>query len=91
MHPNLSRLNTSSWFSKDTKFLAYQLLFNLEIQQGTQLARILGVDPILYNCEAVYVWVQRQLDDGLTMDDYTLRTLETAFIDCVSMSSNHAA
>ena len=85
MHPNLSRLNTSSWFSKNTKSLAYQLLSNLEIQQGTQLARTLGVDPILYNCEAVYVWVQRQLDDGLTVDDHTLTTLETAFIDLVEV------
>ena len=85
MHPNLSRLNASTWFSKDTKSLAYQLLSNLEIQQGTQLARTLGVDPILYNCEAVYVWVQRQLDDGLTVDDHTLSTLETAFIDLVDV------
>ena len=85
MHPNLSRLNASSWFSKNTKSLAYQLLSNLEIPQSTQLARILGVDPILYNCEAVYVWVQRQLDDGLTVDDYTLTTLETAFIDLVEL------
>ena len=85
MHPNLSSLNASTWFSKDTKPLAYQLLSNLEIQQGTQLARTLGVDPILYNCEAVYVWVQRQLDDGLTVDDHTLTTLETAFIDLVEV------
>lgn len=85
MHPNLSRLNASTWFSTDTKSLAYQLLSHLEIQQGTQLARTLGVDPILYNCEAVYVWVQRQLDDGLTVDDHTLTTLETAFIDLVEV------
>lgn len=85
MNPNLSRLNASSWFSKDTKSLAYQLLSHLEIQQGTQLARTLRVDPILYNCEAVYVWVQRQLDDGLTVDDHTLTTLETAFIDLVEV------
>ena len=85
MHSNLSRLNASTWFSKDTKSLADQLLSNLEIQQGTQLARTLSVDPILYNCEAVYVWVQRQLDDGLTVDDHILSTLETAFIDLVDV------
>lgn len=85
MHPNLSRLNASTWFTEDAKSLSNQLLFNLHIQQGTQLARILSVDPILYNCEAVYVWVQRQLDEGLAINDYSLPTLETAFIDLVEV------
>lgn len=91
MHPNLSLLNASSWFTKDAKSLSNQLLINLHIKQGDQLARILGVDPIFYNCEAVYVWVQRLLDDGLIVDDYTLSTLETAFIDLVTANTDQAA
>ena len=83
MSTNLSRLNTCTWFSDNAKSLAYQLLSNLQIQQGTQLASLLSVDSILYNDEAVYVWVQRQLDAGLVADDYALSTLETAFIDTI--------
>ncbi|WLP95927.1 hypothetical protein [Psychrobacter sp. M13] len=83
MSANLSRLNTCTWFSDNAKSLAYQLLSNLQIQQGTQLASLLSVDSILYNDEAVYVWVQRQLDAGLVADDYALSTLETAFIDTI--------
>jgi hypothetical protein len=55
------------------------------------LASLLGVDAILYNDEAVYVWVQRQLDDGLIVDDYTLSTLETAFIELVTAHTDQAA
>ena len=60
MNNNLSRLNSCTWFSEQTKALASQLLSSLQIQQGVQLASLLGVDAILYNDEAVYVWVQRQ-------------------------------
>lgn len=91
MSANLSRLNSYTWFSADAKSLSSQLLINLQTQQGVQLSNLLGVDPILYNDEAVYVWVQRQLDDGLIVDDYTLSTLETAFIDIVSIDHDHAA
>ena len=41
--------------------------------------------------EAVYVWVQRQLDAGLVIDDYTLSTLETAFIELVTAHTDQAA
>lgn len=83
MNNNLSRLNSCTWFSNNAKSLAYQLLSSLQIQQGTQLASLLSVDSILHNDEAVYVWVQRQLDDGLIVDDHALSTLETAFIDTI--------
>lgn len=83
MYANLSLLNASTWFSESAKSLSCQLMCNLQIQQGSQLARMLGVDPIFYNNEAIYVWVQRQLDEGLVVDDYVLSTLETAFIGLV--------
>ena len=91
MNINLSRLNSCTWFSEQTKALASQLLFSLQIQQGVQLASLLGVDAILYNDEAIYVWVQRQIDDGLIVNDYTLSTLETAFIDLVTAHTDQAA
>jgi hypothetical protein len=91
MNTNLSRLNSCTWFSDRTKTLASQLLLNLQIQQGVQLASLLGVNTILYNDEAVYVWVQRLLDGGLIVDDYTLSTLETAFIDLVTAYTDQVA
>lgn len=36
-----------------------------------------------FNEEAVYVWVQLQLDDDLMVNDHSLSILETAFIDMV--------
>ena len=91
MNNDLTRLNSCIWFSEQTKALASQLLFSLQIQQGVQLASLLGVDSILYNDEAIYVWVQRQLDDGLMIDDYALSTLETAFIELVTAYTDQAA
>ena len=91
MSANLSRLDACTWFSDNAKSLSFQLLRNLQIQQGIQLASLLNVDPILYNDEAVYVWVQRQLNDGLIVDDYALSTLETAFIDVVSIDHDQVA
>lgn len=91
MNTNLSRLNSCTWFSNNAKSLAYQLLSSLQIQQGTQLASLLSVDSILHNDEAVYVWVQRQLDDGLIVDDHALSTLETAFIELVTAHTDQAA
>ncbi|WP_198336921.1 hypothetical protein [Psychrobacter celer] len=91
MNNNLSRLNSCTWFSNNAKSLAYQLLSSLQIQQGTQLASLLSVDSILHNDEAVYVWVQRQLDDGLIVDDHALSTLETAFIELVTAHTDQAA
>ena len=84
MNTNLSRLNSCTWFSDRTKNLASQLLLNLQIQQGVQLASLLGVDSILYNDEAVYVWVQRLLDEGLPIDEYTISKLETSFIELMN-------
>jgi hypothetical protein len=91
MSANLSRLNACTWFSDNAKSLSFQLLRNLQIQQGIQLASLLSVDPILYNDEAVYVWVQRQLDAGLVVDDYALSTLETSFIELVTAHTDQAA
>ncbi|MGP4717671.1 hypothetical protein ACTXKV_12940 [Psychrobacter cibarius] len=91
MNNDLTRLNSCIWFSEQTKALASQLLFSLQVQQGVQLASLLGVDAILYNDEAVYVWVQRQLDDGLIVDDYTLSILKTAFIDLVTANTDQVA
>ena len=91
MNKNISWLNACTWFSDNAKSLSFQLLRNLQIQQGIQLASLLGVDPILYNDEAVYVWVQRQLNDGLIVDDYALSTLETAFIELVTAHTDQAA
>lgn len=91
MSTNLSRLNACTWFSDNAKSLSFQLLRNLQIQQGIQLASLLNVDPILYNDEAVYVWVQRQLNDGLIVDDHALSTLETAFIELVTAHTDQAA
>ena len=72
---------TSSWFDHNVKVLTKQLIENLQIQQGSQLAKILGVNPIFYNDEALIVWVQRQIDEGLVVDDETIGVLESAFID----------
>ncbi len=83
MYANISLLNASTWFSEKAKSLSCQLMVSLQIQQGSQLARMLGVDPIFYNNEAIYVWVQRQLDEGLVVDDYTINKLEAAFIDLI--------
>ena len=62
------------------KVLTKQLIENLQIQQGSQLAKILGVNPIFYNDEALHVWVQRQIDEGLIVDDEAIGVLEAAFI-----------
>ena len=91
MNNNLSRLNSCAWFSEQTKNLASKLLFSLQVQQGVQLASLLGVDAILYNDEAIYVWVQRQIDDGLMIDDYALSSLETAFIELFTAHTDQAA
>jgi hypothetical protein len=39
------------------------------------------VNPIFYNDEALHVWVQRQIDEGLIVDDEAIGVLEAAFID----------
>lgn len=81
MHYIIQLPHPSPWLSGDAILLACQLMISLKIQQGTQLAKILKVNSIFYNDEAIRVWVQRKIDEGLVIDDYALSTLETAFID----------
>lgn len=84
MYNTIQQPAISSWFSNDTKTLTRQLIENLQIQQGSQLAKILGVNRILYNDEAMHVWVQRQIDEGLIINNETIGTLEKKFINLVN-------
>ncbi len=81
MYTSAQQPTTSSWFDHNVKVLTKQLIENLQIQQGSQLAKILGVNPIFYNDEALHVWVQRQIDEGLIVDDEAIGVLEAAFIE----------
>ena len=76
MYTSAQQPTTSSWFDHNVKVLTKQLIENLQIQQGSQL----GVNPIFYNDEALHVWVQRQIDEGLIVDDEAIGVLEAAFI-----------
>lgn len=76
--------NASIWLSAEAISLSTELMVNLQIQQGSQLAKMLGVNPIFYNDEAVRIWVQRQLNEGLAVDLFTLLNLETMFLDIMS-------
>lgn len=53
MYTSAQQPTTSSWFDHNVKVLTKQLIENLQIQQGSQLAKILGVNPIFYNDEAI--------------------------------------
>ena len=80
-------INTPSpsiWLSKEAIELSNKLMINLQIQQGSNLANLLGVNPIFYNDEAIRVWVQRELNEGLEMNRYTLMRLETRFLEIMS-------
>ena len=77
--------NPSVWLSRDAIRLSSQLIESLQISQGTTLARYLGVNPIFYNDEAVRVWVQRELETGLSIDARTLSQLEERFLSLVSL------
>ncbi|WP_201559907.1 hypothetical protein [Psychrobacter sp. NC44] len=70
----------SIWLSAVAISLSTKLMANLQIQQGSQLAKMLGVNPIFYNDEAVRIWVQRELNEGLALNRYTLTNLETKFL-----------
>ena len=72
--------HSSIWLSAEAISLSTKLMINLQIQQGSQLAKMLGVNPIFYNNEAVRIWVQRELNEGLAMNRYTLTNLETKFL-----------
>lgn len=72
--------NASIWLSTEAISLSTKLMVNLQIQQGSQLAKMLGVNPIFYNDEAVRIWVQRELNEGLALNRYTLTNLETKFL-----------
>lgn len=47
--------NASIWLSTEAISLSTKLMVNLQIQQGSQLAKMLGVNPIFYNDEAVRI------------------------------------
>ncbi len=85
MYTSVQQPTTSSWFDHDVKVLTKQLVENLQIQQGSQLAKILGVNPIFYNDEALHVWVQRQIDEGLIVDDEAIGVLEKRFVEAVAI------
>lgn len=70
----------SAWLSQDAIDLAVKLIKSLQIQAGDNLARLLDVSPIFFNHEAVFVWVQRQIDEGLTVGENALNALEAAFL-----------
>lgn len=73
--------NSSVWLTKEAINLSNKLMTILQIQQGSNLAKLLGVNPIFYNDEAIRVWVQRELNDGLSIDRETLKTLQKRFLD----------
>ena len=72
--------HASIWLSAEAISLSTKLMVNLQIQQGSQLAKILGVNPIFYNDEAIRIWVQRELNEELGLNRYTLMNLETKFL-----------
>ena len=76
--------HASIWLSAEAISLSTKLMVNLQIQQGLQLAKMLGVNPIFYNNEAVRIWVQRELNEGLALNRYTLTNLETKFLDIMN-------
>ncbi|MEC5211385.1 hypothetical protein RCH20_002469 [Psychrobacter sp. PL15] len=76
--------NASIWLSAEAISLSTKLMLSLQIQQGSQLAKMLGVNPIFYNDEAVRIWVQRELNEGLALNRCTLGSLETKFLDIMN-------
>lgn len=81
MYNTASPVNSSAWMSKEAISLANRLMINLQIQQGANLSKLLGVNSIFYNDEAIKVWVQKELDEGLTLNNYTLQILQDRFIE----------
>ena len=73
--------NPSAWLSKEAIKLANRLMINLQVQQGANLSKLLGVNSIFYNDEAIKVWVQKELNEGLALNNYTLQVLQNRFIE----------
>ena len=55
----------SVWLSLEAIKLSDELIATLEIPQGSGLAKLLNVNKIFYNHEAVRIWVHREMDSGL--------------------------
>lgn len=83
---NLKKPNPSVWLSREAIELSTKLMINLQIQQGSNLATLLGLSPIFYNDEAIRIWVQRELDEGLPMNQCTLSNLESMFIGLMELN-----
>ena len=62
-------LNSSAWLSKEAINLANRLMINLQVQQGANLSKLLGVNSIFYNDEAIKVCVQNELNEGLALNN----------------------
>lgn len=77
----------SVWLSLEAINLSNQLIQMLEIQDGTGLADLLGVNHIFFNHEAVRVWVQKEIQAGLP-DDGKLDELASRFYACVNSPIN---
>lgn len=73
----------SVWLSLEAINLSTQLIQMLEIQDGTGLADLLGVNHIFFNHEAVRVWVQKEMQAGLP-DEGKLDELVSRFYACVN-------
>lgn len=79
--------NPSAWLSKEAIKLANRLMINLQVQQGANLSKLLGVNSIFYNDEAIKVWVQKELNEGLALNNYTLQVLQNRFIEIMHSHS----
>lgn len=73
----------SVWLSLEAIKLSDELIATLEIQQGAGLAEMLNVNKIFYNHEAVRIWVQRELDNGLPYYN-RIGELGNRFMACVN-------
>ncbi|PNK61525.1 hypothetical protein [Psychrobacter sp. FDAARGOS_221] len=83
---NIKNPNPSVWLSREAIELSTKLMINLHIQQGSNLATLLGLSPIFYNDEAIRIWVQRELDEGLPMNRFTLSHLESMFLGLMELN-----
>lgn len=92
MQLTITTPHPSVWLSREAIELSNKLIVRLQIQQGSGLAKMLGVNPIFYNDEAMRIWVQRELNEGLEMNRYTLAKLESRFLDIMSQQGfiNHS-
>lgn len=83
---NFKNPNPSVWLSREAIELSTKLMINLQIQQGSNLATLLGLSPIFYNDEAIRIWVQRELDEGLPINQFTLSNLESMFLGLMELN-----